>query len=417
MLDADLLCDRVAFIVNGTIAALDTPKKLKEQNSSRRVRIVYLHQGRREEKIIETPELESGIPFAYDELISIHLEEPTLEEMFIQYTGRGVILMWGNFYSLFKKDWRMMLDGKIFLVAFGSLVLYTVFINFGYIRFMNEALYKVYLYDPDGTQQEVSERIFRVASLQELEVALLADANGVGIDASLGTPDIIMYFGSKKADHHRADYALSLLDCDDAYTARIIGTNTREQKQRKELLCKLLFIEIVAVGFWGIASVLFKEKQMGVVRVHVVLPFQKGFFILSKIVVFLLADLLFAVLLLNIGFPDAAGILPAVLVQTAVLSLIMALTGFGCTMLLKDFRQFSLAYLLIAVFAGAPVFLSANTSVKMDWINWHPFYYVYMGLKNAYFGTPVTRPVYYGFAVCGIAVGFLIVYVVFRGEL
>ncbi len=90
MLDADLLCDRVAFIVNGTIAALDTPKKLKEQNSSRRVRIVYLHQGRREEKIIEIPELESGIPFAYDELISIHSEEPTLEEMFIQYTGRGL---------------------------------------------------------------------------------------------------------------------------------------------------------------------------------------------------------------------------------------------------------------------------------------------------------------------------------------
>lgn len=60
MLDADLLCDRVAFITNGTIAALDTPKRLKEQNSSHRVQINYLYQGRREEKTIEIQELESG---------------------------------------------------------------------------------------------------------------------------------------------------------------------------------------------------------------------------------------------------------------------------------------------------------------------------------------------------------------------
>ena len=90
MLDAELLCDRVAFITNGTIAALDTPKRLKEQNSSHRVVITYLYQGRREEKIIEIPELEAGISFPYDEIISIHSEEPTLEDMFIQYTGRGL---------------------------------------------------------------------------------------------------------------------------------------------------------------------------------------------------------------------------------------------------------------------------------------------------------------------------------------
>ena len=58
MLDADLLCDRVAFIANGNIAALDTPKRLKEQNSSHR---------------------------------SIHPEEPALEDLFIRYTGRGLL--------------------------------------------------------------------------------------------------------------------------------------------------------------------------------------------------------------------------------------------------------------------------------------------------------------------------------------
>lgn len=90
MLDADLLCDRVAFIADGEIKALDTPKHLKERNSNRRIVIDYLYQGRREEKTIEAPELETGIPFAHDEIISIHSQEPTLEDMFIKYTGRGL---------------------------------------------------------------------------------------------------------------------------------------------------------------------------------------------------------------------------------------------------------------------------------------------------------------------------------------
>ncbi len=90
MLDADLLCDRVAFIADGEIKALDTPKNLKERGSNHRVVIDYLYQGRREEKTIEAPELEAGIPFAHDEMISIHSQEPTLEDMFIHYTGRGL---------------------------------------------------------------------------------------------------------------------------------------------------------------------------------------------------------------------------------------------------------------------------------------------------------------------------------------
>lgn len=90
MLDADLLCDRVAFISNGNIVALDTPRNLKEQNSNHRIIIDYLYQGKREERTIEAPELKAGIPFVYDELISVHSQEPTLEDMFIQYTGRGL---------------------------------------------------------------------------------------------------------------------------------------------------------------------------------------------------------------------------------------------------------------------------------------------------------------------------------------
>lgn len=327
--------------------------------------------------------------------------------------------MWKNFISLFKKDCQMMTAGKFFLLAVGSLLLYTLFINFGYIKFMKAELYHVYLYDPQGTQPQASDLVYPVISLEELDQALVTDTTAIGIDAGSGTPNIIFYYGSEKVDRHRADYARSLLYPDNGYTAKTVGANTPELKQRKEITCELLFIEIVAVGFLGIASVLFKEKQMGVIRVHAILPLKKCLFILSKIIIFLLADLIFAALMtvFNIGVADTIHILPAVLVQTAILSLVMALAGFGCTMVLNDFKQFSLAYLVIAVFAATPVFLAANTSIKMAWIGWHPFYQIYMGLKNAYFGTPVTDPVYYICSACGIAALFIMIQIAFRKEM
>ena len=327
--------------------------------------------------------------------------------------------MWKNLCSLFKKDCRLLASGKFFIVALGSLILYTLFINFGYLNFMEARLYNVYLYDPAGTQAEVSSLIIPAASLEELQAALDRDINGVGIDASSGTPRILLYVGTEKADHHRADYALSLLRPGGEYSAETVGGISLEMKQRKEITCELLFIEIAAVGFLGIASVLFKEKQMGVIRVHAVMPFKKSLFVLSKTLVFLLTDLIFAALMavLNIGLPHAGVILPAVLIQTAILSMIMALLGFVCAMLLRDFKQFSLAYLVIAIFAATPVFLAANTSVKMGWIEYHPFYHIYMGLKDAFFGEPSSGLIFYMGAACAIGLLFAAVNAAFRKEM
>ena len=330
--------------------------------------------------------------------------------------------IWKSLYSLFIKDCRMMASGKFFFVALGSLLLYTLFINFGYVKFMgtDANVCNVYLYDPAETLEHVSPFVYPVDSLEELNEALAMDTgSGVGISMIDGKPDVMLYKGSEKVDCYRVDYALSLLHLSGEYTPEMVGGNTPEMKQRREMTCELLFIEIVAVGLLGIASILFKEKQMGVIRVHSIMPLSKNLFIFSKILLFLLVDLIFATLmaLFNVGIAETGSILPAVLIQTAILSLIMALLGFGCTMLFKDFKQFSLAYLVIALFAAAPVFLSANISTKMAWIDWHPFYHVYMGLKNAFFGTPVTSPAYYICVVCAIILLCCIVGVAFRKEM
>ena len=323
-----------------------------------------------------------------------------------------------SFCALFKKDCRMLVSGKFFLMAIGFLVLYTAYVNLGYIRFMQMPLYNVYLYDPAGTQTEKSPLVQTVSSLKAMDTALLSDANGAGLDASAGEVRVVLYKGAEHVDRHRADYALSLLELPASPAPEVLGTNTPEQKARKEITCELLFFELAAVGFLGIAAVLFKEKGMGVIRVHAILPVRKDLFLLSKLAVFLLSDLAFAVLLtlLNVGLNDGAAVLPAVLLQTAILSLMMALVGLLCALLLKDFRQFTLAYLVIAIFAATPVFLSANTSIKLDWIGYHPFYHVYMGLKNAYFGTDIS-PAYYAGAAGVIALVFLVVRLAFHREI
>lgn len=312
----------------------------------------------------------------------------------------------------------MLVSGKFFLMAIGFLALYTAYVNLGYIRFMQMPPYNVYLYDPAGSQSKVSPLVQAVSSIEAMHEVLLTDANGIGLDASEEEVRIILYKGAEHVDRHRADYALSMLQPSSDSAPEVIGINTPEQKARKEVTCELLFFELAAVGFLGIAAVLFKEKSMGVIRVHAILPVQKSLFLLSKLAVFLLTDLAFAMLLtiLNIGVSDAAVLLPAVLLQTAILSLIMALAGLLCALLLKDFRQFTLVYLVIAIFVATPVFLSANTSIKFEWIRYHPFYHVYMGLKSAYFGTGIS-PVYYLGTAFAIALLFLAVEVAFRREM
>lgn len=90
MIDADLLCDRVAFISNGQIAALDTPRNLKELNSSHQVVVEYVYQTKRLSKTMDISKLEAGFSLICDEILSVHSLEPTLEDVFIRYTGRGL---------------------------------------------------------------------------------------------------------------------------------------------------------------------------------------------------------------------------------------------------------------------------------------------------------------------------------------
>jgi len=96
MMEADRLSDRVVFINQGKIVALDTPHNLKQQYGKRALKAkVSTHSGELEDReiILDTPETPNAIQelFAQERVVTIHSEEASLEDIFIRITGRGLV--------------------------------------------------------------------------------------------------------------------------------------------------------------------------------------------------------------------------------------------------------------------------------------------------------------------------------------
>ena len=95
MATADELCDRVAFVVDGRIVALDAPTELKIARSRRLVRVEY----RAPEGTLQTAEFPmDGLAEDADfhsvlrthHVETIHSREASLDEVFIDVTGRSL---------------------------------------------------------------------------------------------------------------------------------------------------------------------------------------------------------------------------------------------------------------------------------------------------------------------------------------
>jgi ABC-2 type transport system ATP-binding protein len=95
MLEADKLCDQVAFIERGKIAVLDTPHNLKQQYGKRMVKAqVTGSEGKLENReiFLDTDSTAADLQklFSGEKVVTIHSEEASLEDIFIQVTGRGL---------------------------------------------------------------------------------------------------------------------------------------------------------------------------------------------------------------------------------------------------------------------------------------------------------------------------------------
>jgi fluoroquinolone transport system ATP-binding protein len=92
---ADELCDRVAFVVDGRIAALDAPAELKLARSRRRVRVEYRGDDGSLESaefpldgMADDPALRAVLRERRVE--SVHSQEADLNDVFVDVTGRSL---------------------------------------------------------------------------------------------------------------------------------------------------------------------------------------------------------------------------------------------------------------------------------------------------------------------------------------
>ncbi|MGH3490414.1 MAG: ABC transporter ATP-binding protein [Actinopolymorphaceae bacterium] len=94
MTTADQLCDRVAFVVDGQIAALDSPEEHKVRRSHRTVRVSYRTPTVEELQYKDFPldTLADDDTFARlvrnRQVQALHSQEASLEDVFIDLTGR-----------------------------------------------------------------------------------------------------------------------------------------------------------------------------------------------------------------------------------------------------------------------------------------------------------------------------------------
>jgi len=91
---AEGLCDRVAFIVDGEIKLIDTPRELKLQHGERLIDIEYLSDKGLEKLALPIEGLSTHSEFQsilkHHKVETIHSREASLEDVFVKTTGRAL---------------------------------------------------------------------------------------------------------------------------------------------------------------------------------------------------------------------------------------------------------------------------------------------------------------------------------------
>jgi len=89
MEEADELCQRVAFLSQGKIVALDTPRELKLRYGERAARVLLRDRSEHTVRLddpVAAPRLEQWV--REGQIVSIHSAEGTLEDVFVALAGR-----------------------------------------------------------------------------------------------------------------------------------------------------------------------------------------------------------------------------------------------------------------------------------------------------------------------------------------
>ncbi len=92
MNDVEELCDQVAFMADGKIVEINTPKNLKLEYGSRQLKVEYSDNGEVQEASFKLDDLGENQEFQQiiknTKILTMHSQEMTLDNIFIKITGR-----------------------------------------------------------------------------------------------------------------------------------------------------------------------------------------------------------------------------------------------------------------------------------------------------------------------------------------
>ena len=95
MQDATELCDRVAFIVDGEIRVIDTPRNLIMSRGASKIEYTYDNGNDETKSVIKLSETKTDLSLQTallnNSITSIHSCEPNLNDIFIEITGRTLL--------------------------------------------------------------------------------------------------------------------------------------------------------------------------------------------------------------------------------------------------------------------------------------------------------------------------------------
>ena len=91
MTEASKLCDRIVLFNDGVILDMGTLDELSQKyNAEKRVKILLKSKETRELTLSPETSVEIASLISKDQVLTMHTQEPTLETIFLQLTGRGL---------------------------------------------------------------------------------------------------------------------------------------------------------------------------------------------------------------------------------------------------------------------------------------------------------------------------------------
>ncbi len=147
-----------------------------------------------------------------------------------------------------------------------------------------------------------------------------------------------------------------------------------------------LVFEVVALGFFLVAAIIFQEKQEGMVRAFRVSPTGTMTYILAKTAVFLILGVLYALvlLLLGLGFDVPLG---SLLLLVILGSSMMTLLGIVVAVFFNNLSEWFFVGAFVLIIFMLPTISYAIPAFAPTFITWTPSYPLVFGVRELLFPT------------------------------